>query len=461
MARLILVLNDDRDTGPRLARVLEQAGYETAWPDSAQRAVEECVKRASDLCLVIVDLRSGIEEAVRALQGIKRAAPLLPVIALSTRDSLQAKIEILRHGADGLLEEETLSGQGVELALVKVHRLTRDWGEGRFLQQAAQLHAEFFARKYQVVGRSPSLRRVVEQARGLAALRRPILIQGERGTGKELIAATIHSFDSRTRGPFVPINCPVISDEVMESALFGHEPGALAGARTSARGGFEMADRGTLFLDEVANLSLPVQQRLLDALQRGECKRVGGAAPMRFHVRLLAATGADLARMVQQDAFLPKLHEHLASAALHVPPLRERRQDIDPLIDHFAKRIAFEAPWLRPKRFTEPARKILRSRTWPGNVRELRSLVECLAYAVEEDLIDAHHIPPPNRADLAAGPFHEQVQGLQRLLIETALAEARYNQQAAAENLGLRYDQFRHYYRKFRLGGQGLASRRS
>jgi DNA-binding NtrC family response regulator len=302
------------------------------------------------------------------------------------------------------------------------------------------------------IGRCPAFLAVVEQARELARIARPILIRGERGTGKELLARFVHAASPRRGGPYLIVNCGAFQDELLVSHLFGHEKGAFTGASERHVGVFEQASGGTLFLDEVANLSRHAQARLHRVVEYQTFERVGGGSPIEVDVRVIAATNADLGAMIERGDFMPDLYDRLRFAEIVLPPLRDRPEDVPLLVDHFVARLQEELPDLRSARFTEAAMKELVAYSWPGNVRELKNVIERLYVSDRDRTIQASELPLEiTTTGPIRGTFSERVQAFEKTLLANALKDAGGNQRAAARKLDMSYDQFRHYFRKYGL----------
>jgi psp operon transcriptional activator len=303
------------------------------------------------------------------------------------------------------------------------------------------------------IGRCPAFLAVVEQARTLARIPRPILIRGERGTGKELLARFVHAVSPRHAAPYCIVNCGAFQDELLVSHLFGHEKGAFTGATERHVGVFEQASGGTLFLDEVANLSRNAQARLHRVVEYQAFQRVGGTSEIEVDVRVVAATNADLPALIERGEFMADLYDRLRFAELVLPPLRERPADVPLLVEHFVARLQQELPDLGEARFTEAAMKELASYSWPGNVRELKNVVERLYVCDRDHTIEASELPlEVTTPEPISGGFAQRVRVFEKTLLANALKDAAGNQRAAAERLGMTYDQFRHYYRKYALG---------
>ena len=336
-------------------------------------------------------------------------------------------------------------------------------------------------REAQFIGQSGPFLDAVERASRAAALNRPVLVIGERGTGKELIAERLHRLSPRWAGPLVTMNCAALPETLIEAELFGHEAGAFTGATKARQGRFEEADGGTLFLDELATLSQGAQERLLRAVEYGEVNRIGSSRPIRVDVRIVAATNEHLPALVDKGRFRPDLLDRLCFEVITLPPLRAREGDIPVLADHFARRMAAELGWPRWPGFSKAGAAQLESYDWPGNVRELRNVVERAVYRwdtidkpVDEIQFDPFASPyrmAPLRSDqaeapsapsavpvpVAVQPSHDcddlraACHNYERQLLEAALARCRFNQRATAVALKLTYDQLRHALRRHDL----------
>jgi DNA-binding NtrC family response regulator len=302
------------------------------------------------------------------------------------------------------------------------------------------------------IGTTPVFQEVVARARKLAPLPRPILIRGERGTGKELLARFVHR-ESGRRGPYVVVNCAAFQDELFVAAMFGHEKGAFTGAVEARAGKLEMADAGTLFLDEVANMTRNGQEKLLRVIEYQNFERLGGTRSIEVDVRIIAATNADLERLMESGAFLPDLFDRLSFAELTLPPLRKRREDIPGLVEHIVEELHAEIPDLERKTFTPAAINDLQAYHWPGNIRQLKNVVERLYIFDEDRVIHSSELPlEVTSLERRGGTFYEKVIAYEKTLLLNALKDALGNQRLAADRLGMSYDQFRHYYKKYGLG---------
>ena len=332
------------------------------------------------------------------------------------------------------------------------------------------------------IGESSVFLDMVERASRAAALDRPVLVIGERGTGKELIAERLHRLSQRWSGPLVTLNCAALPETLIEAELFGHEAGAFTGATKARPGRFEEAHGGTLFLDELATLSMGAQERLLRAVEYGEVNRIGSNRSIRVDVRIVAATNEHLPALCESGRFRADLLDRLSFEVITLPPLRARAGDVPVLVDHFARRMAAELGWIHWPGFSEAGMAALVDHPWPGNVRELRNVVERAVYRwddperpVETILFDPFASPwapvgkpvcsVPNtqpadaapavvpQPDAAVSDLRGAVDGYEKALIEAAMAKHRFNQRATAKALGLSYDQLRHCLKRHALLG--------
>ncbi|WP_191600617.1 phage shock protein operon transcriptional activator [Marinomonas algicola] len=324
-----------------------------------------------------------------------------------------------------------------------------------------------------IIGSSQALSDALDHASLLAKINRPVLVCGERGSGKEMIAQRLHYLSNRWDQPYITINCAAISESLMESELFGHEAGAFTGASKSHKGHFEKADKGTLFLDELATMSLRLQEKLLRLIEYGEFEKLGGTKTLSVDVRVIAATNADLVSLSQIGEFRADLLDRLAFDVIQVPPLRARQDDIEELANFFAIRLTSELQWDYFPGFSDKSLHELKTHHWPGNIRELKNTVERSVYrwGEQDTQIDTIIIDPFN--GLTKHPIHthkttdtttqsafqiesglslkEQTQKLQVHLVKEALKSNQHNQKKAADSLGLSYDQIRGLIRKHGL----------
>jgi two-component system, NtrC family, nitrogen regulation response regulator NtrX len=308
--------------------------------------------------------------------------------------------------------------------------------------------------KHEIVWKGDAMKRVMAQLERVAASESRVCILGETGTGKELVARTIHERSNRADGPFVTLNCAAVPAELIESELFGHEKGSFTGASGRHIGKFEQADQGTIFLDEIGDMPLNMQAKLLRVLEEGEVERIGGDKAISVNVRVVVATHRDLEARVREEKFRQDLFHRIYVFPLMLPPLRERREDIPSLVEHFAKQVCEQNGW-KPLPFAQEAMKALQSYSWPGNVRELRNMVERLMLLATEGQVDEQtvQVALPKSSGPAAsgmsaatsGPLADRVQCFEREVILAELKRSHHNMSLAAKSLGLERS---HLYKK-------------
>jgi psp operon transcriptional activator len=322
-----------------------------------------------------------------------------------------------------------------------------------------------------IIGHSAALTIALDQISAVAPVNRPVLILGERGTGKELAAERMHFLSERWDAPFIKINCAAIAESLLESELFGHEPGAFTGATRTHHGRFERADGGSILLDELAMMSMRLQEKLLRLVEYGEFERLGGQQTLRVNVRIIAATNADLPGMALEGKFRQDLLDRLSFDVVHLPTLAQRREDIQELAEHFAMQMCSELGWDLFAGFTATAQAQLSNHPWPGNIRELKNVVERSLYRWAQpdspvgDIVinpfispydDTDAAPPEpvtdaSQANPAAIDFNARVAAVETRLLKNALSENGDNQRRTAQELGLSYDQLRGLVRKYDL----------
>jgi psp operon transcriptional activator len=323
----------------------------------------------------------------------------------------------------------------------------------------------------QLIGESPAFQEILERVSRVAQLNRPVLVIGERGTGKELVAARMHYLSPRWDKPYVKLNCAALTESLLESELFGHEAGSFTGAMKRRLGRFELANQGSIFLDELANTSQRVQEKILRVIEYGELERVGGSETIRIDVRIIAATNEDLPALTETGKFRADLLDRLAFDVITLPPLRERREDILPMAEHFAVKMCGELGLSVFPGFASCARDELLNYPWPGNIRELKNVAERAVYttpgeskAIETIVFDPFDSPwrpqfksteetQPRESSMPdqAYDFKEHVQEMEIALLQDALERSRFNQKKTAEFLNMTYHQLRGYLRKYNL----------
>ncbi len=367
MKSRVLVIDDEAAIRDSLRMILEYEDYQFMGAASGQEALDVVRRERPDI--VLLDIKMPGMDGMEVLRKLRALDEGLPVVMISGHGNTATAVEAIRSGAIDFLDKP-LSSERVIVTLRNVLRQSELSSENRDLKVAMES-------KYELVGQSPALRNVLEAVTRAAPTNATVLLLGESGVGKELVARTIHRNSPRSGQRFVQVNCAAIPEELIESELFGHEKGSFTGATEKQVGKFEQADRGTIFLDEVGDMSQKTQAKVLRVLQEQEVERLGSARTIKVDVRVIAATNKNLEEAIARGEFREDLFFRLNVIPIVVPPLRERREDIPRLVQHFAKRSAEEHN-LKPKRFDPTAMDALQRYRWRGNIRELRNTVERL-----------------------------------------------------------------------------------
>jgi two-component system nitrogen regulation response regulator NtrX len=388
MLEQILVVDDEEGIRSTLTDILQDEGYGVLAAEDAAAARRAVETTAFDLA--ILDIWLPDEEGLGLLEFVLQNAPACPVIMISGHGNIDIAVKAIRIGAYDFLEKP--------LSLSRVVLTVEHALEKRRMSRELETLATQLERREMLIGDSPRMQQLKEQLAMAARSDSRILIAGENGTGKELVARQIHALSPRASKPFVDVNCAAIPEELIESELFGHVKGAFTGATSTRRGRFEHANGGTLFLDEIADMSLKTQAKVLRVLQEQRFERVGSTEAIQVDVRVLAATNKNLEEEIEHGTFREDLYFRLAVIPLEVPPLRERRADIPMLVQHFLDQFATELG-RRPKHCDQPALDRLSDYSWPGNVRELRNLCERLMIMVPGQEIAASDLPANLRSE--------------------------------------------------------------
>ena len=437
----LLIVDDEANTLASLSRAFRLAGHEATVCDSAPKALELAKSRSFDL--ILSDVVMPGKDGLSLLEDLKAEGVPTPVVMMSGQAHIEMAVRATRLGALDFLEKP-IATEKLLLTVDNALRLQRLESENRQLKQRLG--------KHEIVWQGESMRRVMAQVDRVAASETRVCILGETGTGKELVARTLHERSARASAPFVALNCAAVPAELIESELFGHEKGSFTGAAGRHVGKFEQAEHGTLFLDEIGDMPLHMQAKLLRVLEEGEIERVGGEKAIRVDVRVLVATHRDLETQVKEGKFRQDLFHRIYVFPLLLPPLRERREDIPALVEHFAAQVCSQNGW-KPILFSLEAIEALQAHAWPGNVRELRNVVErlmLLAPAGEVDLATVQLALPQNSnaqapAGSGAGALADRVQAFEREVIMAELKHNHYNMASAARALHLERS---HLYKK-------------
>ncbi len=433
MAR-ILVVDDDADIRTILADRLASRGHEVLQSTDGLKALEICTRELPDLMLLDLDLPGA--DGLTVLERLRQESLPPTVVVITAFATVEKAVEAMRRGAFDFLPKPFQPGL-VELTVQKALERNELREENRALRAALPGGKP-------LVGVSGALRELVEQARKAAESKSTVLLVGESGTGKEVLARSIHAWSPRASRPFIAVNCVALSEELLESELFGHEKGAFTGAHQQKPGKFELANHGTIFLDEVGDIRESLQAKLLRVLQEHEFERVGGTKPIRVDIRIIAATNRNLEEAVKDGRFREDLYYRLNVVRLRLPPLRERREDIPGLAEHFLRKYCAETGKTIPGISAE-AVDLLKAHPWPGNVRELENAVERAVVLGAGGAISRADLGLRTATDgtatrsleFSVGRFHENVESFKRNLIRRALERAGGNQTRAAETLGL------------------------
>ena len=388
MKHRILVIDDEIAIRDSLKMILEYDGYDTILAASGQEGLLRVERDSPDL--VFLDVKMPGMDGLEVLRKLRDLDELLPVVIISGHGTVSTAVEATKLGAFDFLEKP-LSTERVTVSIRNALRQRQLRTENRGWRRAAEV-------RHEMVGESAALATITDEIRLAAPVRSAVLIQGESGVGKELVARAVHRNSPRARERFVQVNCAAIPDDLIESELFGHEKGSFTGATEKQIGKFEQADRGTIFLDEVGDMTLKTQAKVLRVLQEGEVERLGSARTMRVDVRVLAATNKRLEVAIEQGEFREDLYFRLSVIPIRVPPLRERAEDIPTLVRHFASLFARENN-LKAKQFSEGAVDAMRRQRWRGNVRELRNSVERLMVMAPGPSIEADDVHGVLRVD--------------------------------------------------------------
>ncbi|MBT8396346.1 MAG: sigma-54 dependent transcriptional regulator, partial [Gemmatimonadetes bacterium] len=426
----ILLVDDDQAFRVSTSTLLREEGYLVVEAGNGQEAVEAL--KQGDFDLILLDLRMPGVDGIQIVEVLRRWGEGIPVLMISGFGTVETAVKALHTGADDFLtkpvEPDVLIGRVAGL-----------------LERRPSIRPDPDATSIRLIGRSPGIREVVNAIRRVAPGDTTVLIQGETGTGKELVARGIHSASSRVEGPFVPVNCSALAENLLESELFGHVKGAFTGAVQDKPGLFRAAHEGTLFLDEIGDVSPALQHRLLRVLQEREFTPVGAVSPERVDVRIIAATHRDLTEAIRLGEFREDLYYRLNVFRLEVPPLRARKSDIPLLVEHFLQSRSGDVmgPTVSPL-----AMRLLQAHRWPGNVRELFSVLEsALIRADAGSRVEAQHLPPEIRDAQTHGSSRPGVEpgrysasetpSSERETIAAALEEAGGNRTKAARLLGM------------------------
>jgi two-component system nitrogen regulation response regulator NtrX len=437
----LLIVDDEANTLASLSRAFRLEGHEATVCDNAAKALE--LARAQNFDLIFSDVVMPGKDGLSLLEDLKSQGITTPVVMMSGQAHIEMAVRATRLGALDFLEKP-ISTEKLLLTVENALKLRRLEAENLQLRQRLGRH--------ELVWAGDTMRKVMAQVERVAASESRVCILGETGTGKELVARTLHEHSPRASGPFVTLNCAAVPAELIESELFGHEKGSFTGAASRHLGKFEQAEHGTIFLDEIGDMPLPMQAKLLRVLEEGEVERIGGDRAIRVDVRVVVATHRNLEALVREGKFRQDLFHRIYVFPLLLPPLRARGEDIPALVEHFARQVCAQNGW-KALAFAPEAIEALQSYSWPGNVRELRNVVErlmLLATDGEVTLATVESALPqrgetPMLSSAGSGKLADRVENFEREVILAELKRANYHVTNAAKALGLERS---HLYKK-------------
>jgi two-component system response regulator AtoC len=461
MSGTVLIVDDERTLARAIKAFLAESGYEAEVAGDGEQALGLLESLRPDV--VFSDVRLPGMTGIELLRRIREFDAAIPVVIMTAYGTIEGAVEAVKLGAFDYLKKP-VDLEELKLLADRARETSQLKQELSYYRSRAAQPVRFG----EVIGQSPAIRGVLEQARQIAGLEEtpPVLIVGETGTGKGLVARTIHASSPRSARPFIEVNCTALPATLMEAELFGHERGAFTDAKESKLGLFEAAEGGFLFLDEVGDIELSLQGKLLKAVEERSVRRVGGIRDRRIDVRILAASNRDLEKDAQGERFRRDLYFRLAVIILRLPPLRERGEDILFLAEHFLRR--FNAKYGKAAHGFDPrARERLLAYPWPGNVRELSHVMERAVLWSRGDLLGSEHLSleipaaPAEPAPQADGrgasesppPPGTDLESWERTLIERALRESDGNQTRAAQRLGISRDTLRYRLKKYGIQG--------
>ncbi|MBN1515694.1 sigma-54-dependent Fis family transcriptional regulator [Candidatus Sumerlaeota bacterium] len=458
----IMIIDDEPKMGEVLGRALRREGWEADNFDNPLEALQVLEAAPNEFDIILSDLKMPQMDGIETLERAKNAAPGVEFVIMTAYASAQTAVESMKKGAFDYLIKP--------FAIDELKILVRRIMETRSLQaentqlreQNEQLKdiVEDQFRMDNLICASPAMRRVIGQARKVSRKNATVLLRGESGSGKEVLAAAIHVNSARKDGPFLKINCGALPETLLESELFGHVKGAFTGAEANRAGLFESAHNGTLFLDEIGEVSPSLQVKLLRVLQSGEFQRVGESVTRKADARVIAATNRDLEQMLEEGAFRQDLYYRLNVVPILIPPLRERRDDIPALIEHFLRKHAVKSAEA-PRRIDSEALRMLMQYGWPGNIRELENAVEHAIVMCEGDTLTAEDLPLTIKAAQGKTPApggisveHMTLEELEKIAIQNALERAGNNYTRAARLLGVTRRTLGYRMEKYNIAGK-------
>ncbi len=439
----ILVVDDEKNYLVVLEALLSEEGYEVLTTLNPSEALE--IINHVDLDLVITDMKMPEMDGIVLLEKIKQIDSNLPVMMMTAYGTIEKAVKAMKKGAFDYITKP-FENEELKLSIRKATNMYHLLKENKRLAQALYSQYQFG----NIIGKNKEMRAIFELIRKVASTKATVLITGESGTGKELVAKAIHYNSPRKNRPFVSVNCGALAETLLESELFGHERGSFTGAIGMRKGRFELAHGGTLFLDEVSEMSPALQVKLLRVSQEKEFERVGGTKTIKVDVRIIAASNQDLKESIKKGIFREDLYYRLNVVHIHLPPLRERTEDIPLLVAHFLGKYTKEME-KRDIKVSERAFHRIYEYPWPGNVRELENAIERAVVLCEQGTIEAYHLPETLK-DLSPGiKLPEALEKIEMQLIKQALVRTNYVQARAARLLGITKSLLQYKMKKYNL----------
>ena len=427
----ILVIDDEKNIREGLSMALEDEGYEVITAEDGKKGLEKALYESVDL--IITDLRMPLVSGEEILKKVVTELPSIPVIVLTGHGTVELAVEAMRIGAYDFLTKP--------LDLDRLFRLVKRALENRALvleKKELEERLEKSTSIENIIGNSSAIRKVFDEIKKVAPTKATVLITGESGVGKELVANAIHNFSQRRNKPFIKVHCAALAESLLESELFGHEKGAFTGAIERKRGRFELSNKGSIFLDEIGEINQNIQVKLLRVLQEKQIERVGSSEPIDVDTRVIAATNKDLEKEMKEGRFREDLYYRLNVVHIFIPPLRERREDIPLLVDHFVKE--FEAENGKVISSIEPkARNAIYNYDWPGNIRQLRNCIESAVVMTSDNILHFEDLPfkEKGESEVIKIPIGSTMENAEKEIIIKTLNHENNNKKRASDILGI------------------------
>jgi len=451
----ILILDSPNGDMQKLMDAFRQTGedefvFETI---TSQAMFLERISSGShwDVLLLDYHIGDGRISGIDLIPAIKDKHPDIPIVISADYGDVDIVKKAIEAGANDFIVRKGNLDDRVRTLIQKIRPNIELLKQNRLLQEQNQYLIDAASANYDIIGTSLQIKLIIEKIKKIALVPRPVLVTGERGTGKELVARAIHMASFGNKQPLITINCAAFTETLLASELFGYEKGAFTGADRRVLGKFELASDGTLFLDEIGHMSLSFQQKILRIVEYGTFSRVGGNSEIKVNTRIIAATNVDLEKMMNRGEFLRDLYDRLSFEVIHVPPLREREGDIIILARYFLEKFMWEIPSLRGKKISNSALSVLTRYDFPGNIRELKNIIERAAYRDTTQEITPQDLGliPQKYMFTNDSTFDDKVEKFKASLIFDALEKSGGNQAGAARSLGLEYHQYRYWLQKY------------